>query len=118
MSNKKPNRYQDGRIENVKWEICPNYDVHHVFDFLQEEEMNGAPIAAPRLLRFVAVYKEFREFFVSIGASGLNLSPRPRRLLVLEAKNYAEALDSMVKSDKFREELEFRGYIFEEPIYD
>lgn len=118
MSNKKPNRYQEGRIENAKWEICHSRDVHHIFDFLQEEEMHGAPLASSRLLRFVEVYKEFREFFFSIGASGLNLSPRPRRVLVLEAKNYAEALESMVKSDKFREELEFRGYIFEEPYHD
>lgn len=118
MSNKKTNRYEDGRIANAKWEICRNSDVHQVFDFLQEEEIHGAPIAASRLLRFMEVYKEFREFFVSIGASGLNLSPRPRRLLVLEAKNYAESLESMIRSDKFREELEFRGYIFKEPIDD
>lgn len=104
----------NGRIENTKWEVCPNRDVHNLFDFLMEEEHNGYPVTSGPLLRYIEVYKEFREFFVSIGSCGLNLAPRCRRMLALEAENYAHGLSGMIKSDLLRKAAEFRGFVFED----
>lgn len=104
----------NGRIENAKWELCPDKDVHYVYDFLMEEERSGYPVADARMLRFIEVYKEFREFFFAIGGAGVNIPIRPRRILVAEAEIYANALSDMVKCDQFREEAESLGYIFKD----